>query len=85
MQELWAYGPIPFKDNRGTIKIVSNLIDKWTSAKEAERKSDLFQKDLDTLLDIRPELCKDMEGLVRELKKRNGADWKNDSGLPLFF
>ena len=76
--ELWDRSAIPFKDYRGCTNIVSNLIDAWVGAKQEERKSVFFQDDLDTLLDLRPEDCKNIEVLTAKLKKSSGSDWERD-------
>ena len=58
--------------------MVSNLIDAWVGAKQEERKSVFFQDDLDTLLDLRPEDCKNIEVLTAKLKKSSGPNWERD-------
>ena len=78
LTERWECSAIPFKDYRGCTKIVRNLIDMWVDAKQEERKSVFFQDDLDTLLDLRPEDCKNIEVLTAKLKKSSGSDWERD-------
>ena len=57
---------------------IRNLIDAWVGAKQEERKSVFFQENLDTLLDLRPADCMNIEVLTAKLKKSSGVDWEKD-------
>ena len=73
MIELWEFSFIPLKDNRSCWDIVKNCVNMWAGAKQEVKQSSTFQKQLDTLLDLRPDLYRSLSDLKEFLKKSGNS------------
>ena len=75
---LWDRSAIPCKNFQESSRMVQRLVSRWTDAKQEEKSSDLFQKELNTLLDLRPDCFSTLSSLKCEIQKLRGADWEWD-------
>ena len=74
---LFSY--IPHKNYRGSWDIVKQfIISRWVNARQEEKKSAYFQKELNSLLDLRPASCATLPTLKHQLKSSGNVNWEED-------
>ena len=78
VRDLWERARIPMKDYLGCWVIAKECITKWTNSRREIKMDSKFQKQLNTLLDIRPVNCKSLSALKIALKSKDPVNWSND-------
>ena len=80
VMDLWERSAIPHIDFKACAYKIQKIVSRWTNAKKdrkSDRTSPRYQKELNNLLDLRPESLSTLPALKAELKKR-GKNWEDD-------
>ena len=75
---LWERSAIPFKPYTSACRVILGEIMTWVNATEEDRKCENFQRNLNTLSDLRPKSLQTLSSLKSYLMSSGNPDWLRD-------